>query len=59
MKKIARFFIGVKEEMKKVRWPNKREMVTYSAATITFILIFGVFFAGLDFILSGIKMVVK
>lgn len=59
MKKIARFFIGVKEEMKKVRWPNKKEMITYSVATITFILIFGVFFAGLDFILSGFKMVVK
>ena len=59
MKKIARFFVGVKQEMKKVRWPNKKEMMTYSVATIAFILIFGLFFAGLDFMISGLKMVVK
>ncbi len=59
MKKIARFFVSVKKEMKKVKWPSKKEMVTYSTATILFILIFGLFFAGLDFIISGLKMVVK
>lgn len=59
MKTIVRFFVGVKKEMKKVRWPNKKEMITYSTATIVFILVFGFFFAGLDFIISGLKMVVK
>lgn len=59
MKKIAKFFVGVKKEMTKVRWPNKKEMITYSIATISFVLIFGIFFAGLDLILSGIKMVIK
>ena len=44
MKKIARFFISVKKEMGKVRWPNKKEMLTYSIATISFILVFGLFF---------------
>ena len=59
MKAIARFFIGVKKEMGKVRWPNKKEMLTYSTATIVFVLVFGLFFAGLDFVISGLKMVVK
>lgn len=59
MKKIARFFVGVKKEMKKVKWPNKKEMLTYSVATVTFILVFGLFFAGLDLVISGLKMVVK
>lgn len=59
MKTIARFFVGVKTEMKKVKWPSKKEMMTYSTATIIFILIFGFFFAGLDFIITGLKMVVK
>mgnify|MGYP001137612841 CR=1 FL=1 len=59
MKKIVRFFVGVKKEMKKVKWPSKKEMITYSTATIVFILIFGLFFTGLDFIISGLKMVVK
>ena len=37
MKKIAQFFFGVKKEMTKVRFPNKKEMLTYSLATISFI----------------------
>lgn len=45
--------------MKKVRWPNKKEMITYSIATIVFVLIFGIFFTGLDLALTGIKMVIK
>ena len=59
MKKIAKFLVGVKSELKKVRWLSKKEMIQYSVATITFILIFSVFFGGLDLILAGIKMVVK
>lgn len=59
MKKIAKFLVGVKKEMKKVKWPNKKEMITYSVATISFVLIFGIFFTGLDLILSGIKTIIK
>ncbi len=59
MKKIARFLIGVKSELKKVRWLSKKEMVQYSVATLAFILIFSVFFGGLDLILAGIKTVVS
>ena len=56
MKKIARFFISVKEEMKKVKWPTKKEMVTYSAATLTFIIVLALYFTGIDAALSGIKV---
>ena len=35
---------GVKSEFKKVRWPNKKEMLKYSIATITFIIFFALFF---------------
>lgn len=55
MKKIARFFIGVKKELGKVRLPNKKEMITYSVATISFILIFGLFFGLTDFIFASIR----
>lgn len=58
MKKIARFFVGVKKEMAKVKWPNKKDMITYSVATISFILFFGVFYSLTDLIISGIKMLV-
>lgn len=59
MKKIIRFLVGVKTEMTKVRWPKKKEMITYSLATISFILIFGIFFGGLDLLLAGLKSMVK
>lgn len=59
MKKIKEFLLDVRNEMKKVRWLKKKEMINYSVATVTFILIFSVFFGGLDLILAGIKTVVK
>ena len=58
MKKIARFLVGVKSEMKKVRWPSKKNMIENSVATLSFILIFAVFFAALDLVLSLIKTVI-
>ena len=58
MKKLVRFFISVKGELKKVRWPKKKEMVTYSTATLTFILIFAAFFSLTDFVLANLKLLV-
>jgi len=58
MKKLARFFISVKGELKKVRWPNKKEMITYSGATLVFILVFALFFSLTDFILANLKVLV-
>lgn len=59
MKNLAKFLIKTKEEMKKVKWPDKKKMLENSVATLAFILVFGVFFAGLDFILSTVKMVIR
>lgn len=58
MKKIAKFFASVKKEMAKVKWPNKEDMITYSVATISFIVFFGLFYSLTDLIISGIKMLV-
>ncbi len=52
MKKIISFFYGVKKEMKKVKWPTRKEMITYSTATLTFILVFALFFSATDFVLA-------
>lgn len=52
MKKLAKFFIGVKSEMKKVKWPTKKEMITYSAATLSFIMVFALFFGLTDVVLA-------
>lgn len=59
MKKLARFLVSVKKEMKKVRWPHKKEMLTYSIATLSFLIFFGLFFALSDFIIAAVKMVIR
>ena len=57
MKKIARFFVAVKKEMKKVRWPKKKEMIKFSTATILIICFFMAFFSCANGILGAIVKV--
>ena len=49
----------VKTELKKVKWPSKSEMVKYSIAVIVFIIVFGVYFYGLDAFFAWISSLVK
>jgi len=57
MKSLAQFFVGVKSEMDKVRWPGRKEMLKYSAATLSFIVVFAIFFITTDNILGFIVKV--
>ena len=58
-KKIVLFFIGLKNEMKKVKWPSKKEMIKYSCAALTFIIVFAVFFSFTDLLIAGVKTLVE
>ncbi len=49
------YFKAVMAEMKKVKWPDTKEMVKYSVATIVFCLLFALYFQGLDFVSSLVK----
>lgn len=49
------FFKSIKSELKKVKWPEKKEVVKYTIATIIFILIFVLLFALLNLAMSVIK----
>ena len=57
MKRLARFFVNVKKEMKKVRWPHRKEMLKFSAATLLIIGFFMMFFSASDAIISLIVKV--
>ena len=48
MKKLKKFFKGVKKEGKAVRWPDGKVLVKYSCITIIMLVFFGLFFYGLD-----------
>ena len=55
MKKIGKFFAGVKKEMGRVRWPKKKDMVKYSTAILVCIVVFAAFFVASDVIIAGIR----
>ncbi len=57
--KIRSYFKGVNSEMKKTKWPSKKEMLTYSIATLVFIVIFALFFTLNDVIISAVKQLVR
>ena len=53
------FLKDVKSEMMKVRFPNKKEMITYSVATISLVIFFALYFGLLDLIIAGIKTLIN
>ncbi len=57
MGKLKQFLNDVKKEMKRVRWPNKKELLKSSLATILCVAVLSLFFYGLDFLFGTlIKM---
>ena len=53
------FLKDVKGGMKKGRFPNKKEMITYSVATISLVIFFALYFGLLDLIIAGIKTLIN
>lgn len=56
---MKKFFKNLKQELKKVKWPNKKDMVKYSISTLVIILFLFVFFTASDLIIMGIKELMK
>lgn len=54
-KKKQSFFKLVKSELKKVKWPERKEVIKYTVATIMFIVVFVLLFSVLDLGLSFVK----
>ena len=53
------FCHGVKSETEKVHWPNRKDMIKYSIATVLFVLFCGIFFYAIDKIFEIVKTLVK
>ena len=54
-KGLVNFFKEVRKEMKKVKWPSRKEMVKYSFATISFIIFFALFFYAIEVVIALLK----
>lgn len=52
------FIKSIIKEMKLVRFPNKKEMIKYSIATIVFVIFFGLLFYAVELIVAWLKMVI-
>lgn len=48
LKKSNQFFRNVIIEMKKVRWPNRKEMVSYTITVLITVVFLVIFFALVD-----------
>jgi preprotein translocase subunit SecE len=44
MDKIRSFLHGVKKEVERVRWPDRKNLIKDSMAVLTFCIFFGIFF---------------
>ncbi|SFB33853.1 preprotein translocase subunit SecE [Lentibacillus halodurans] len=52
--KIVKFFKNVSREMKKVSWPKRRELTSYTITVLTTVAFVAVFFAIIDLGISQI-----
>lgn len=59
MKTLARFLVGVKGEIKKIKWTDKKDLIKYSIATVSVVIIFSAFFGLLDFVLTSVKLAIR
>lgn len=45
----------VKGEMKKVKWPTKKEMIKYTISTLVFVVAFALYFFGIESLFAFVK----
>ncbi len=59
-KKISKYFREVRIELKKVNWPNRREISVFTGIVLSTLVVIGAFFWVLDTIfLALLKLVIR
>ena len=58
-KRIAKYFKGVAKETKRIKWTSGKELVKYSVAAVLFVLLFGIYFYGIDWIALLVRSLAK
>lgn len=46
--------VGIREEVKKIHWPDKKEMSKNTTVVVSFVLFFVAYFVFTEFILVGL-----
>ncbi len=53
--KITGYFKGVKKEISRIRWTKGKELLKYSIATVSFIIVLGIFFYIIDMLVALLR----
>jgi len=57
--KIGRYFNGVAKEIKRIKWTSGKDLVKYSIAAVVFVIFFGIYFYGIDWIALLVRSLAK
>lgn len=52
--RVKKFLREVRTELRKVAWPNRKELITYTIVVLVSVLVVSVYIYGVDVIVSGI-----
>jgi len=50
---------GIKEEIRKIQWPNKKDMSKYTLTVLAFVFFFAVYFMFTEVIISQVLRMLK
>lgn len=60
LKRLVKYLHEVRMELKKVQWPSRREFAVYSGVVIVVVVVFGLFFWGLDTLfLAALRLIIE
>jgi len=54
--RIGRFFREVVSELRKVIWPTRKELLTYTAVVVSFLTVMTAIVAGLDYVFARVVL---
>lgn len=54
---ITKYFKGVRKEVSRIRWTPGKELVKYSITTIGFMIALGLYFYGIDMLVSLLRSI--
>ncbi len=54
LSKIKKFLRGVKSELKKVNWPNKSQLISYTMVVIVTVVLVTTFIGAVDLVFSNL-----
>mgnify|MGYP003309081235 CR=1 FL=1 len=50
---------GVGKEIKRIRWTERKDLVKYSICTLLFVVLFGVYFYAIDWLVLLVRSLAK